>query len=157
MAGIRKRLENRSEPEDASAHDQPHSPAGRRWRQRGRTPGRRSSVLALSALAVGAGLLSSCGSSGSPHASAAVKSACQQVSAVLSDGPDPGADPVGYAEAQVLPLRQIRTADQSLQGAIDGLASAYQQFSSTNGTTAAKHAVSRASEQVNAICPGAAS
>jgi hypothetical protein len=116
----------------------------------------RSGMFALCTLVVGAGLLSACGSDSS-QASAAVKNTCQQVSAVLSDGPDPGADPVGYAEAQVLPLRQIHTTDPSLQRAIDSLASAYRQFSSTNGATAAKHAVTRASEKVNAICPGAAS
>jgi len=37
--------------------------------------------------------------------------------------------------------------------AIDDLASAYQQFSSSNGTKAAQEAVSRAGDRVNAICP----
>src|SRR5271170_3553540 len=54
--------------------------------------------------------------------------ACSQVSAVLSDGPDPAADPVGYAEAQVLPLGQIRTPDPQLRAAITGLAGAYRAF-----------------------------
>jgi hypothetical protein len=76
---------------------------------------------------------------------------------VLSDGPDPGADPVGYAEAQILPLRQIKTTDKSLRRAIDDLASAYHQFFRTNGGTVAKQAVSRAVDDVNSICPGAAS
>ena len=102
-------------------------------------------------------LLGACGSSGSGQATGATKSACEQVSAVLSDGPDPGADPVGYAEAQILPLRQIKTADKNLERAIDDLASAYQQFFRTKGGTVAKQAVSRASAEVNAICPGAAS
>jgi len=75
---------------------------------------------------------------------------------VLSDGPDPGADPVGYAEAQVLPLRDIHTSDKALGTAIGDLASAYEQLFTTNGATAAKHAVSEASDKVNAICPGAA-
>jgi hypothetical protein len=88
---------------------------------------------------------------------AAVKSTCQAVSAALSDGPDPGADPVGYAEAQVKPLRDIHAADQSLQAAVDGLSTAYQQFVSTNGAGAAKQAVSRASDRVDKICPGATS
>jgi hypothetical protein len=79
------------------------------------------------------------------------------VSAVLGNGPDPGADPVGYAEAQILPLRQIKTSDKDLKRAIDDLASAYQQFFRTNGGSAATHAVSRAAANVNAICPGAAS
>jgi hypothetical protein len=79
------------------------------------------------------------------------------VSAVLSDGPDPGADPVGYAEAQVLPLRQIHAPDKRLQAAIDHLASAYQQFFSSDGAATAKQAVSQASRRVDALCPGAAS
>jgi hypothetical protein len=101
--------------------------------------------------------LAACGSSSSSDASkAAVQSVCTQVSAVLSDGPDPGADPVGYAEAQILPLRQIKTSDKSLEGLIDGLASAYQSFSSTNGDAAATKAESAAQNKVNAVCPGAA-
>ena len=77
---------------------------------------------------------------------------------MLSDGPDPDADPVGYAEAQILPLGQIRTADAPLRAAIGRLARAYQEFFASNGTSgAAKLAVATASKQVNAFCPGAAS
>jgi hypothetical protein len=118
-----------------------------------RPPG---ALHALVAVTLCAGLLSACGSSGPPQASPAVKSACEQVSAVLSDGPDPGADPVGYAQAQVLPLRQIHTSVTNLKGAIDDLASAFEQFSLTNGTQATKRAVTRASDKVDSICPGAA-
>lgn len=115
-------------------------------------------TLGISGLAICAALLSACGSSAPAGDSAsAVSIACQQVSAVLSDGPDPGADPVGYAEAQILPLRQIRTSGKNLQAAIGDLASAYQQFSASNGSGAAKQAVRRASDKVNAICPGATS
>jgi outer membrane murein-binding lipoprotein Lpp len=111
----------------------------------------------LALLAAGTLLLSACGSAGTVHASTAVKDACQQVSAVLSDGPDPGADPVGYAEAQINPLRQVSTQDASLRAAVDALSAAYQQFFSSNGAAAAKQAVSRASHRVDAICPGATS
>lgn len=107
-----------------------------------------------------AALLSGCGSGASaqpPSKSSTVKTTCQQVSAVLSDGPDPGADPVGYAFAQVLPLRQLHTSDGSLQTAIDDLATAYQAFYSSKGDKASAKAVSKASDKVNAICPGAAS
>ena len=117
-------------------------------------------VLAAAALGGCALLLTACGSSGSSSATAATtaaKNACQQVSAALSDGPDPGTDPVGYAQAQVLPLQQIHTSDQSLQKAIGALADAYQQFSSSNGDATAKQAVSQASRRVNATCPGATS
>jgi hypothetical protein len=81
--------------------------------------------------ALAAGLLTACGS---PQASSsAVQSTCREVSAVLSDGPTSGADPVGYAEAQVLPLRQIHTSDKTLQEAIDDLATAYQRFYEAKG------------------------
>ena len=76
---------------------------------------------------------------------------------MLSDGPDPGADPVGYAFAQILPLRQIHTSDSALQAAIDDLAGAYQEFYGSNGDKVAAKAVTTASDKVNAICPGAAS
>ena len=77
---------------------------------------------------------------------------------MLSDGPDPDADPVGYAEAQILPLGQIHTTDAPLRTAIGRLAGAYKAFFASNGTSgSAKLAVASASKQVNAICPGAAS
>jgi hypothetical protein len=97
------------------------------------------------------------GSSAPQPASEAVTVACQQVSAVLSDGPDPDADPVGYAEAQVIPLRQVRTQDTALRDAIGRLAGAYQEFFTSNGTKTAKEAVSVASSEINSICPGATS
>jgi hypothetical protein len=119
--------------------------------------GRNGGALGLALLAACGVLLSACGSSGSVQATSAVTDACQQVSAVLSNGPDPGADPVGYAEAQIRPLRQVHTSDKQLQAAVDDLASAYQRFFSTQGADAAKQAVSQASHSVNVICPGAAS
>ena len=83
---------------------------------------------------------------------------CNQVSAVLSDGPDPSADPVGYAEAQILPLGQIRTPDPQLRAAISQLARAYQAFFASNGTSAAaKTAVTSASKRIDSFCPGATS
>jgi predicted Zn-dependent protease len=100
--------------------------------------------------------LVACGSSSSPSPSAEVKQTCQRVEAVLSDGPDPTADPVGYAEAQILPLRQIHTSDSKLRQAIDTLASAYQAYSSTDGANAAaKDATDAAIGTLNAACPGA--
>ena len=83
---------------------------------------------------------------------------CSQVSAVLSDGPDPAADPVGYAEAQILPLGQIRTPDPQLRAAITGLARAYRAFFASNGTAGgAQTAVATASKRIDSFCPGAAS
>jgi hypothetical protein len=111
----------------------------------------RALVLLLSA-----GWLSACAAAPAHVQPATLKSTCQQVSAVLSDGPDPGADPVGYAEAQILPLRQVRTTDSRLKAALDQLSSAYRQFTDTKGSRGAKRAVSAASRSLNAICPGAA-
>lgn len=139
------------------------------------TVGVRHGVLGVAAAALCASVLSACGSSGvagsaapaSPAASTAsasasasasgVRSACQQVAAVLSDGPDPGVDPVGYAEAQILPLRRLHPSDRSLRGAIHALASAYARFYDTDGAEAAQQAVTRAGNRLDVICPGAAS
>jgi hypothetical protein len=90
--------------------------------------------------------------------SAAVRATCSQVSAVLSDGPDPGADPVGYAEAQILPLSQIRTTDPQLRATISDLDSAYRAFFASNGdSSSAKLAVTTAGQRIDSFCPGATS
>jgi hypothetical protein len=110
-------------------------------------------------LASSATLLAACGSSGTSGQAAGTAQVCQQVSAVLSDGPDPGADPVGYALAQVRPLRQIKvTADPALRQAVDGLAAAYQTFYDDNGKgSVATDAVNRAGRTMNGLCPGSVS
>ena len=123
----------------------------------------RGRLLPLAALAILAGGCGSAGSAASTQAASApaagaVQRTCQQVSAALSDGPDPGADPVGYAEAQILPLRQIHAADARLGRAITALDDAYRSFSATDGgSRAARNAVSAASQRINSFCPGAAS
>ncbi|QMU71077.1 hypothetical protein [Streptacidiphilus sp. P02-A3a] len=121
-------------------------------------------LLACAALA--AGTLAACGSShSSASASASAlqgtarQQACTAVSTVLADGPDADADSVGYAEAQVLPLRQLKLGDPVVGQAVSQLDSAYQAFS-TAGTAAAPAAaiaVTKAQNAVNALCPGAAS
>jgi uncharacterized heparinase superfamily protein len=122
---------------------------------RARSP-RRGAIGAVSLLLLLA--LAACGSSSpSPTAaSAAVKQACQQIEAVLSDGPDPSADPVGYAQAQILPLRQIRTSDGKLREAIEALASSYRAYASSGGASAAtKGAAETAIRAINRACPQA--
>jgi hypothetical protein len=116
-----------------------------RWR----APGAVAAVL-LAATVV----LAACRSSSSR---AEVKQTCQQVEAVLSDGPEPQADPVGYAQAQILPLHQIHTSDGKLRQAIDKLASAYEAFSSSDGARQIEHTVTSASKAIDVICPGATS
>jgi hypothetical protein len=75
----------------------------------------------------------------------------------LSDGPDPDADPVGYAEAQVKPLHSISTSDAALRTAITALAGAYRSVYRTDNSATAKQALVAAAKKVNAICPGATS
>jgi hypothetical protein len=123
-----------------------------------RTRARALGVLVSSGLIVLA--LSACGSS-SPASSSALSAkqqGCTAVSDVLSDGPDPDADPVGYAEAQVLPLEQLKLSDATLSQSVHRLTAAYKAFSMTNGAkgTAAAIKVSAAETALNAICPNAA-
>jgi hypothetical protein len=117
-------------------------------------------VLAPTALGLAA-LLGACSSpapAARPVSVAAVHATCAKLSAVLSDGPDPDADPVGYAEAQILPLGQIHAPDAQLRAAISRLAGAYRAFFASNGSSgAAKLAVAAASKRINSLCPGAAS
>jgi hypothetical protein len=120
-------------------------------------PGR---CLALVVSLAAALFLAACGSGSGRAASSAptASAACTQISAALSDGPDPGADPVGYAEAQIKPLQAIKTGDTVLRAAIIRLASAYAAVYATDGkSSAAAKAVKDASRKVNSICPGATS
>ena len=115
-------------------------------------------VAAFLALAVAA-----CGSAASQTSSTvvlgtAVQQSCTTISDVLANGPDPDADPVGYAQAQVLPLRQLTIGDATLHRAVLTLASAYQTLSTSTTSTraAATQTVSKAENEVNKICPQAA-
>ena len=113
-------------------------------------------MLALAVLV--AVIVTACGSSSSSSAAVAgtaMHQDCVAVADVLSDGPDPGSDPIGYAQAQVLPLRQLKIAGASLQRAVQALASAYQTFSSSGGSAGAGQ-VSKAEKTVSALCPGVA-
>jgi hypothetical protein len=116
--------------------------------------------LAAALLVLTAAILTACGSSPA-HAGAAgasISATCTTVGAALSDGPDPDADPVGYAEAQIKPLRAIQTSDLALRAAVRELAAAYAQVFASNGASGvAAKAVTAAAAKVNAICPGAAS
>lgn len=122
--------------------------------------------LAVTVAACGSSSLSlssSSSSSSSQGSSAAilgsaVQQECTSVSDVLSDGPDPTADPIGYAQAQVLPLRQLTISDAALHRDVLALASAFQAFSTGSGAggTAAALKVSKAENAVNSICPEAA-
>jgi hypothetical protein len=106
-------------------------------------------------------LSTACGSS---HASATVSSkeakaqldaSCTQVADVLADGPDPTVDPVGYALAQVAPLRAVTTSDRALERDITDLASAYEAVFKTSNSKGSAAAVDKAGKQLDTICPGA--
>jgi hypothetical protein len=113
-------------------------------------------VAVVIVLAVFIGLrLSSTGQSS--RSSATTSATCLRVSAALFDGPDPNADSVGYAEAQILPLRQISITDTPLQHAITSLSNAYRTFYRDGGTAPAKTLVRDASKAVDRYCPGATS
>jgi hypothetical protein len=122
----------------------------------------RSRTVALRALMglavlIPIGACSSGGSAGASGTTAATTAeTCQQVSTVLTNGPDPGTDPVGYAEAQILPLRQVRAADAALGQAVVGLADAYSSYSAADGTSkTATATLTAAIKQINSLCPGA--
>ena len=122
-------------------------------------------ALAATAVAVSALVVTACGSSSSSSAQASsallgsqVQQDCTAVADVLSDGPDPDADSLGYAQAQVLPLRALTISNATLHSDVLTLAAAYQAFSSGSGagSAAAAAKVSKAENAVNSICPQAA-
>ena len=95
---------------------------------------------------------------------AAVKSAhaptalCQKVLAVLSDGPDPDADPVGYALSQILPLGQIHTSDHSVSTTLHSLIKEDRVLVKSKGSDkSAKTGIKKADKSLNKACPGVAS
>ena len=119
-------------------------------------------VLALAA--VTSATAAACSSSSSTTASAtstasALSQDCTAVSDVLADGPDPTADSVGYAQAQILPLKQLKLATATLQSAVTRLDAAFTTFvAAKNSSTQTQAAVqvTSAENAVDAICPGAA-
>jgi hypothetical protein len=121
--------------------------------------GRRSALVAV--VLSGATALTACGSSSAsshPSAATAAQLCCRGVpAAVLGNGPDVSEDPVGYAEAQILPLRAVSTSDTALHRAVLDLSAAYRAYFRTGGSAAAKAAIRHASAQVDAVCPGATS
>jgi hypothetical protein len=83
---------------------------------------------------------------------------CQKILAVLSDGPDPDADPLGYALSQIKPLGQIATSDHSVRVTLDKLIAADRSLVNSNGSDhAAKTAIARTDKALNTACPGVAS
>lgn len=137
--------------------ESPGRAAARPQTHRAHRPTRpRGPVTTLIACAAAILPLTAACSSGPPAVSASTSKTCAQVGAVLSDGPDPGQDQAGYAEAQILPLRQVRGATPALRSAISDLAEAYARFFASNGKSAtATRAVAAAAAHMNKLCPGA--
>jgi hypothetical protein len=114
--------------------------------------------LAIAVTVVAAPLLAACGTAAGHASAASISKTCTLVGATLSDGPNPGVDPVGHAEAQIGPLRQIHTSDPTLRSAIRDLASGSAGvFASEGKSGSATRSVAAAAKKVNASCPGAAS
>jgi hypothetical protein len=105
-------------------------------------------LLTVVAVLACAFALSACGSP------SALQSACNKVSAVLADGPNSKADPIGYAEAQMGPLLLVHAPTKALSSALEDLSAAYVQFFTTNGDAASKRLLRRANEQLSDVCPG---
>ena len=100
---------------------------------------RTARLLALLALAaVTSATVAACSSSSSTTASAtssasALSQDCTAVTDVLADGPDPTADSVGYAQAQILPLKQLTLADAKVKSAVTRLDAAFTAFVAAKG------------------------
>jgi hypothetical protein len=113
-------------------------------------------LIGASALAFAA--CSSGGSGGAAAAATAPRALCQQLNGVLSDGPDPDVDPVGYALSQIEPLQTIHSSDSSAVHEVSQLISADQAFYNSNGSDkAAATAIKKADASLNKVCPGVAS
>ena len=131
-------------------------------------PARRRAARLLAVLALAAvtsATAAACGSSSSTTAApastaSALSQDCTAVSDTLADGPDPTADSVGYAQAQILPLKQLTLADAKVKSAVTRLDAAFTAFVAATGSSAQTQAavqVTSAENAVNALCPGAAS
>jgi hypothetical protein len=116
--------------------------------------------VGLVSLALTAPLLAACSSSSSGGGSSQAKApaaVCQKVLGVLSDGPDPDADPVGYALSQIAPLGQIHTSDHALAQQLSDLIAADHALVNTNGSDhAATKSIAKDDAALNKVCPGVA-
>jgi hypothetical protein len=120
-------------------------------------------VLALAAAtsATAAACSSSSSSTASAGATASARSQdCLALTDVLANGPDSTADSVGYAQAQILPLKQLKLDESAVQSAVSRLDAAFTAFVGAKDSSAQTQAavqVTSAENAVNALCPGATS
>ena len=84
-------------------------------------------------------------------------SVCEKLNAVFSDGPDPDADPVGYALSQILPLGDVHTTDRTVRTDLTKLIAADRALVQSNGKDhTAKAGIKKDDHLVNEACPGVA-
>jgi hypothetical protein len=123
-------------------------------------PRRQLSRAGLMSLVLAPLVLAACSSSALGGASSQPKAPiafCHRVLAVLSDGPDPDADPVGYALSQIAPLGEIHTSDSSLAERVSNLISADKALVGANGSDrAATKTIAKDDAGLNKVCPGVA-
>ncbi len=114
--------------------------------------------------------LAACGSGGSSPSSSAPDHSggaalakapvalCNELNAVLSDGPDPDADPVGYALSQILPLQQqVHSSDTTVMATVDQLIGADQALYNSSGSDkSAAATIQKDYKAINKACPGVA-
>jgi hypothetical protein len=116
--------------------------------------------LALAACSSGGSNPSSSGSgrSGGVAAAKAPVALCNELDAVLSDGPDPGADPVGYALSQILPLQQqVHSSDTAVMATVNQLIAADQAlYNSSGADKSASATIQKDYTAINKACPGVA-
>jgi hypothetical protein len=116
--------------------------------------------IALASVIVAAPLwaATSGASAGTLHVAKAPASVCAKLNAVFSDGPDPDADPVGYALSQIKPLGEVHTSDHAVHAALTKLIAADGALVKSNGADhAAKVAIKKDDHLVNESCPGVVS
>ncbi len=125
---------------------------------------RRRLTLLASALLVAPLALAACssGASGGSVGGGAARAEapdvlCQQLNAVFADGPDPDADPVGYALSQILPLQSVHSSDSAVMSTVGRLVVADQDLVKSNGDDKpAAAAIKKADHTINEACPGVA-
>ena len=129
-------------------------------------PGRSRPVARASSVAVASvalaiplwGAWAGGGPAGASTHSKAPATLCRTLNGIFSDGPDPDADPVGYALSQIRSLGAIHTSDHTLGAAVTKLVASDKAFvRSTGSDRAAKKTIKREDAAVHAACPGVAS
>lgn len=125
-------------------------------------PRLRRGRVGLTSLELAVPLLAACSSTSSGGSSGQTEApgpaaVCQKVLAVLSDGPDPDADPVGYALSPIAPLGQIHTSDNAVAQRLSDLITADRALVGSNGSDhAATKSVVKDDADLNKVCPGVA-